>query len=664
VTVNRTQKFATRLIVFAATSLLIGGELRAQENRDLSSLSVDDLLNIEVTSVSRKGQKVSETAAAVFVVTQDDIRRSGATSIPEILRMVPGLDVARVNGNGWAISARGSNGQFANKLLVMIDGRSVYTPLFSGVFWDVQDTLLLDIDRIEVIRGPGGTLWGANAVNGVINIITRHAIDTQGALLTTGGGTAEGPFAAGRFGGSMGPNGFYRAYGKSFERPASDGGANPSHDALSMGRAGFRADWTSRGGDNFTAQGDIYRGTAEAMGILVDPANPFADRANLTHVAGNDLQFRWTAIQSSRSDTTVQAFYDDSARSDAGLVLGRRTFDVDFQHHLRIGNRNDTVWGAAYRLSDDAAGGPGFQLIRNSTVAPLASAFVQDEIRVAPRLRVTVGTKIQYEQTSHLQLQPTLRLLFNVSDRQTLWGAFTSAVRTPAETELYGRLTVGAFPDGSGSAGLIVVNGNTSLRPERVASLEAGYRWQVSPSIDFDATAFRNRMTNLIGGELSAPFLDPYGRTIIPLKAENDGRGRAYGGELLLTDAITPNWNVTAAYSYLEVATISTQGVRTTMEINATAPRHQLQLRSFRQLPRQLELDTTAFYVGRIGNAVPAYLRLDAQLTWHPANRWELSISGQNLLRARHMEFIGAAAENTLSSPAQRTINGRITWRF
>jgi len=643
---------------------LIGGGLRAQENRDLSSLSVDDLLNVEVTSVSRKGQKLSDTAAAVFVVTQDDIRRSGATSIPEILRMVPGLDVARVNGNGWAISARGSNGQFANKLLVMIDGRSVYTPLFSGVFWDVQDTLLEDIERIEVIRGPGGTLWGANAVNGVINIITKHSIETQGSLLSTGGGAAEGAFAAGRFGGSMGPNGFYRAYGKSFDRPASVGGTDPSHDALSMGRAGFRADWTAHGGDNFTAQGDVYRGTAEAMGILVDPASPFADRSALTHVAGNDLQFRWTSIQSSRSDTTVQAFYDYTARADPGLVLGRRTFDLDFQHHLRLGSRNDTVWGAGYRLSDDRAAGPGFQLVRNSTVASLVSAFVEDEIKATSRLRVTVGTKIQYEQSSHLQLQPTLRLLFKVSDRQTLWGAFTSAVRTPAETELYGRLIVGAFPDGSGNAGLIVVNGNTSLKPERVASLEAGYRWQVSPSIDFDATAFRNRMTSLIEGELSTPYLDPSGRTIIPLLAENDGRGRAYGGELLLTDAVTPNWNVTAAYSYFELASINHEGVRTTMETNATAPRHQLQLRSFLQLPRQLEIDTTAFYVGRIGNAVPAYLRLDAQLTWHPVKRWELSVSGQNLLHARHMEFIGADGENTLSSPAQRTINGRITWRF
>ena len=255
--------------VIALSLSLIGGALHAQEHRDLSSLSVDDLMNVEVTSASRKAQKVADTAAAVFVITQDDIRRSGATSIPEILRIVPGLDVARVNGNVWAISARGANGQFANKLLVMIDGRSVYTPLFSGVYWDVQDTLLEDVDRIEVIRGPGGTLWGVNAVNGIINIITKHAVDTQGALVSAGGGAAEGSFAAGRYGGSLGHNGNYRVYGKSFDRPPSVSGANLTHDAWELARAGFRADWASRGGDNFTAQGDIYRGAVTTVEISV-----------------------------------------------------------------------------------------------------------------------------------------------------------------------------------------------------------------------------------------------------------------------------------------------------------------------------------------------------------------------------------------------------------
>jgi iron complex outermembrane recepter protein len=649
----------------ALSLTLIGGALHAQEKRDLASLSVDDLMNVEVTSVSRKEQKLADTAAAVFVITQDDIRRSGATSIPEILRMVPGLDVARVNGNSWAVSARGSNGQFANKLLVMIDGRSVYTPLFSGVFWDVQDTLLEDIDRIEVIRGPGGTLWGANAVNGIINIITKHSIDTQGALLSLGGGAADGPSAAGRYGGSFGHNGYYRVFGKTFDRPPSIGGAHPTEDAWSVGRAGFRADWASRAGDNFTAQGDIYRGTSATLGVLIDPANPFADRSFLTRLSGDDLQFRWTAIQSSRSDTTLQAYIDDTARADPGVVLGRRTLDVDFQNHLKLGSRNDAVWGAEYRHSNDRAAGPGFQLVRDSSVATLVSAFVQDEIQVARRFHVTIGTKLEYDPVSHVQLQPTLRLLFKASERQTIWAAVTSAVRTPAETERYGRITVGAFPDGTENGGLLVVYGNPALKPERVESFEAGYRWQISPNMGFDATAFHNQMRRLLGAEQADPFVDSSGRMIIPVGIENNLHGYAHGAEFLLTDALTPNWNLALGYSLLQVTTIDDEGLRSSAETGkVTNPRSQLQLRSSFQLPKQIELDSSAYYVGRVGSDVRAFLRLDAQLSWHPTTRWELSISGQNLLHERHDEFASVTGQSELVTPVQRTVNGKVTWRF
>jgi len=659
--------FSRHLSSFIVLSLTLqaAGAAHAQKTPDLSSLSVDDLMNVEVTSVSRKGQKLADTAAAVFVITQDDIRRSGATSIPEILRIVPGLDVARVNGNSWAISARGANGQFANKLLVMIDGRSVYTPLFSGVFWDVQDTLLEDIDRIEVIRGPGGTLWGANAVNGIINIITKHSIETQGALLSAGGGAAEGSSAAGRYGGSFGHNGFYRVFGKTFDRPPSVGGAHPTEDAWAIGRAGFRADWASRGGDNFTVQGDIYRGTAATLGVVIDPANPFANRSFLTHVSGQDLQFRWTAIQSSRSDTTLQAFVDDTARSDPGVVLGRRTLDIDFQNHLKLGGRNDAVWGAEYRHSNDRAAGPGLTLVRDSNITTIASAFVNDEIQVARRFHVTLGTKLEYDPVSHLQLQPTLRLLFKASERQTIWAAATSAVRSPAETELYGRIDVGAFPDGTGNVGLVVVYGNPALQPERIESYEVGYRWQVSPTTGFDATAFHNRMRRLLGAETAQPFVDSSGRTIIPLALENNLHGYAHGAEFLLTNAVTPTWNFALGYSFLQATTIDDEGLRSSAETGRiTSPRHQLQLRSSLQLPRQIELDSSAYYVGRIGSDVRAFLRLDAQLSWHPTTRWELSISGQNLLQERHSEFAGVAGQSELVTPVQRTVNGKVAWRF
>jgi len=658
VTAVRRKVLAAGFIVLS----LAAGTLQAQENRDLSSLSVDDLMNVEVTSVSRRGQKLSDTAAAVFVITQDDIRHSGAMSIPEVLRIVPGLDVARINGNTWAISARGSNGQYANKLLVMIDGRTVYTPLFAGVFWDVQDTLLDDVDRIEVIRGPGGTLWGANAVNGIINIITKHAIETQGTLVTAGGGAVDGSSAAVRYGGSLGKNGNYRVYAKTFDRPDSTGAATPIHDAWKLGHGGFRADWASRGGDNFTIQGDVYRGhAATGGGGFVDPANPFDIRPASTKVSGDDLLFRWTAIQSSRSDTTLQVFVDDTGRNKPTFDVKRRTADIDFNHHLELGT-NDIVWGAEFRRSNDRAAGPGLQLVRDSSTAATTSAFVQDEIAVAHSLHVIAGTKVQYDSLSHLQFQPTLRILYRVNERQTLWAAATSAIRMPAETELYGKIDVGAFPDGRGNTGLIVVYGNRALQPERVESYEVGYRCQISPNIDIDATAFHNRMRDLLATATPVPFVDSTGRLIVPLHIVNAMDGRSYGGEFLLTNTLTPNWNVAVGYSFLHMITMDEAGVRSAA---ITDPRHQLQLRSNMELSRGFSLDTAAFYVGRIGNNVPAYVRLDAQLSWRAARHWELSISGQNLLDGHHAEFAGSpTGQSDAAIPIQRTVNGRIAWRF
>jgi iron complex outermembrane receptor protein len=643
-------RFSSTLIV-----ALMAASLQAQEKPDLASLSVDDLMNVEVTSVSKRGEKLSDTAAAVFVISQDDIRRSGATSIPEMLRMVPGLDVARVNGSVWAISARGSNGQFANKLLVMIDGRSVYTPLFSGVFWDTQDTLLEDIDRIEVIRGPGGTLWGANAVNGIINIITKHAIETQGTLVSAGGGAEAGTSASARYGGSFGHNGYYRAYGKSFDRPASVGGVNLTEDAWALGRAGFRADWTSRRGDNFTAQGDLYRGSESTLGKF-DPIQPFANLATLNHVTGQDAQFRWTATQSSRSDTTLEAIYDYTGRSMPTFVFSRRALDIDFQNHLRLGTRNDAVWGVAYHRSTDSAVGPVISLVRGSNIQNITSAFVQDEIQVSPRFRVTAGSKVQYDEATHLQVQPTLRLLFKASERQTFWAAATSAVRTPSEIELYGRVNVGAFPIGGGESGLIVLTGNPDLEPERVTVYEAGYRWQIAPKVALDATAYQNQMRDLITTATgTTPSLDAFGRPMIPVNFLNSKSGHVNGAELLVTDSVATNWNLAFGYSLLQ----SSASIG-----DASSPRHQVQLRSFIQLSPQFEVDSAAYYVAGLGNDIPSFVRLDAQLTWRSTKRWELSISAQNLLHSRHAEFFGTNGESQLETPVQRTVNGKVTWRF
>jgi iron complex outermembrane receptor protein len=444
-------------------------------------------------------------------------------------------------------------------------------------------------------------------------------------------------------------------FGKSFDRPASVGGAKASLDSQRLGRAGFRADWASREGDNFMAMGDIYRGTAAVLGPF-DPFQPLGDRKSMNRLTGEDLQVRWKRTQSSRSDTTLQAFYDHSFRSQANFVLDRRTLDVDFQHHLKLGSRNDVVWGADYRSTKDHTdGGALLQIVRDSNTDNVMSAFAQDEIQVAPRFRVTIGSKIQYDPEWRVQLQPTLRLLFKANERQTLWAAATSAIRPPSEIERSVRLNVGAFPDGTPNGGLIVLTGNSDLVPERVEAYEVGYRWQATPNVGFDATAFHNVMRRLIGTSASAPFRDSTGRTIIPIDFANSGRRRANGAEFVVTGSVAANWNVALGYSFFQSAP---------KQSDTSSPGHQLQLRSYLQLSRELELDSSAYYVGRLGSDVQPYLRLDTQLSWRPARRWELSISGQNLLKARHSEFVGVNGESEVATPARRTVNGKITWRF
>jgi iron complex outermembrane receptor protein len=640
------------------------GVLEAEEQRDLTTLSVDDLMNLEVTSVARKGQKLSETPAAVFVITQDDIRRSGATSIPEILRMVPGLDVARVNGSTWAVSARGFNSRFANKMLVLIDGRTVYDPLFSGVYWDVQDTMLEDIDRIEVIRGPGGTLWGANAVNGIINIITKHSIDTQGTVVSSGGGSTERSFVSARHGGSFGPNGYYRAFAKSFDREGSLDETGRRRDNSDMVRAGFRSDWTARNGDTFTAQGDAYRGSSGEVVNLVDPSHPFTGpRFSLNHLGGGDAQFRWSARQSSRSDTSLQVFVDYTNRQQIMLNESRRTFDLDFQHHLKVGNRNDLMWGIAYRHSVDKISSSFNVLSLNgpTDINWVASAFVQDEVQLSDRLHLTAGTKLQHDTLAGLQLQPTIRMLFKATQHQVVWAAGTSAVRTPSESEQDFRINLDEVPGPTGTPILVALLPNPNLKPERINTYELGYRWLPNAAVSIDATLFHNDLRQLRSSVTGLPYVDSGGRVILPINYTDSTKGDANGAELYATYGVTENWNLALGYSFFELATTDAQGNKSAA---GDAPKHQLQLRSFVRLPRQMELNVSAYYVDRLPDfQVPAYVRLDTMLSWHASKTWELSITGQNLLKGRHIEFGGSSALGGIT-PAPRSVYGKVTWRF
>ncbi|MRR07522.1 MAG: TonB-dependent receptor, partial [Deltaproteobacteria bacterium] len=395
------------------------------QNLNLSELGLEDLMNIQVTSVSKKEQKLSDAAAAVFVVTREDIRRSGATSIPEVLRMVPGIQVARLDANKWAVSARGFNDRFADKLLVLMDGRTVFTPLFSGVYWDVQDTMLEDIDRIEVVRGPGAALWGANAFNGVINIITKHSQETQGGLLSAGGGTEERGFGGARFGGRVGDDTYYRLYAKYFSRDAGvDASGDRGEDDWSVLRGGFRVDSDLSANDSVTVQGDIYRGKegeTYTIPLLIPPFSRTFDWD--TDIAGSNILSRWTRTLSDTADMTLQLYYDRTERDMAIIGEDRDTIDVDFQNRFKCGSRHEIVWGWGYRFSHESITNKvAITFAPNRRSDNLYSFFAQDDISlIEDRLRLVLGSRFEHNEFTGWEIQPNIRLIWTPDYRQTVW---------------------------------------------------------------------------------------------------------------------------------------------------------------------------------------------------------------------------------------------------
>lgn len=647
---------------------------------DLTTKSLEDLMNIEVTSVSKKEEKLFQTAAAVYVITSEDIRRSGLTSIPDLLRMAPGLDVARIDGSKWAISARGFNGRFANKLLVLIDGRSIYSPETSGVYWEVQDLPLEDVERIEVIRGPGGTLWGANAVNGVINIITKRARETQGGMVTAGGGTEERGFGGIRYGAKIGQKAFYRVYGKYFNRTglvdALGGQANDGNEAT---RGGGRVDWQVTDRDAITIEGDISHTNIRETPLAVSPTSPFAPHINRPgDFFGGNLLGRWSRALSERSDMSLQIYYDRFSRDIFDLPERLDTFDADFQHHLAIGKRHNLVWGLGYRLIKHETD--------SSTVAPvqynpkgessrLLSVFAQDEVTlVQDRLRVVLGTKLEHfkeagQGQSTFNVQPSVRLSWTPQERQTVWGAISRSIRTLARSDVDIRVNLAAFPGPNGTLNILALFGNEDFKSETVLACEAGYRVQPSNKLSLDIATFYNFYDRLKTLEPGMPFfeLDPRpSHLVIPLVASNLMRGETYGAEALLNLTVTPGWRLAGSYSFLRMQLHrDTQSRDTHAEAaEGSNPQHQFQLHSYLRLPRNFELDASLYHVSRLVSAqVPKYTRLDVRFAWQIMESLEISLAGQNLLDRRHLEF-GGDGVGVLSSQVKRSAYGSLAWRF
>jgi iron complex outermembrane recepter protein len=612
---------------------------RPSLSTDLSNMTLEELADVEITSVSKRPEALSDAAAAVYVITREDIRRSGATSIPEILRLAPNLQVARVDSSQYAITARGFNNTTANKLLVLIDGRSVYTPLYSGVFWDVQDVLIEDIDRIEVISGPGGTLWGANAVNGVINIITRHSRDTTDALVNVGAGTDE--YGAGvRYGARFGEDATYRIYAKGFSRDdtVAESGSS-AHDSWHKWQGGFRTDW-GKTGNEFTLQGDAYDGSIEQ-----------AVNDNKT-IAGGNLLGRWNRTLGDGSVLQVQAYYDRTRRIYPG-AFGEDlyTYDIGVQHSFLLGTHHDVVWGGGYRLMrDEVTNTAALAFLPPSLRLGLANVFLQDSISLDERLQLTLGTKLETNSYTGLEVQPSARLAWKLRDHALLWSAISRAVRTPS------RLDRDLFVPGSAP---FLLAGGPDFKSETLIAYEIGYRAQPVSQASFSISTFYNVYDKLRSVELAPGGVPPTGPFVLGNKME----GNTYGVEMWGDYRVLDWWKLSAGYNYLRKHLGFKSGSTDTTGVQAAGndPLHQFSARSTMNLPRNLEFDVALRWIGNLPNPnVPSYVALDGRLGCIPVKGIEISLTGSNLLERRHPEF-GTAP---MRSEIGRIFYAKVLWNF
>lgn len=612
-------------------------------------LSLRDLLAVEITSASKTEQQLRDVASAVYVIDSEQIRRSGATTIPDVLRTVPGVDVGQFNAHTWEVSVRGFNGSIANKLLVLIDGRSVYSPLFGGVFWDVQNLMLDDVDRIEVIRGPGGAIWGANAVNGVINIITRSAADTHGTHLSAGSGNQYPWQFSARHGGRLAEGVDYRIYASGFrtaDTELPDGGDDD--DRMQFAQAGFRADSI----DGWTLQGSFYRGKDHQVSEIPSLTPPFGSTVHdIDDTSGGHLLGRWTRVFDGGGRVTVKGYYDRTERDSETFVDRQDTLDMEFVHQLAAIGRHALIWGGGYRfVHDDASDTPGLVVSPQSRSDSLFSLFVQDEFSLADPLRLVIGSKVEHNDYSGFEFQPNARLIWTPQANQTVWAAVSRAVHTPTRLEQDISLR---FVEPGPPPVLLSLDGNDDFDSEELLAYEAGFRSQVTPDFSLDAAVFYNKYNNLRDFELTGALLcQPSGKRFpacdptdsllsqsIPW--QNGVKADTWGGELSLVWRVADNLLLRTNYSYLKVDLDADAGA-VPVDNEGSAPRHQLKLNASWDVTPEVDTDLGLRYVSELYQGeVPGYTELDVRVAWRPRNGVELSLSGRNLLHKDHIEALG-----------------------
>ncbi|MFQ5676262.1 MAG: TonB-dependent receptor plug domain-containing protein [bacterium] len=655
-----------------------------KDRMDLTKLEIEELVEVEFVTVFKKPAKVFEAPAAVYLIDEQAIRASGGTNIPDVLRSVPGIQVAQHNAHSWSVTSRGFSGlsrgvsgQFANKLLVLSDGRAIYTPLFSGVSWSAQDVLLDDVERIEVIRGPGASLWGANAVNGIINIVSKDAKKTQGGLASSGVGTEQRAFGQFRYGGVFGGHHYFRIYGKYIKvDDLVDAEGRRAADGWHTFQGGFRLDSHVDYDKVLTFQGEIYDGVLGQTYNLVDSDTPPYQRVFDfdSDISGAHLLGRWKQSFSTSSDLELQVYFDRVKRLEAAVRGRIHTFDFDFHHRFAINASNEVIWGAGYRFTSDKFDSTfNFSLNPASRETNLVSAFFQNETTILPdRLSLTVGSKFEKNDYSGFEIQPSARLMLTANDRNTLWGAISRAVRTPSRGEDDGRLVLAALEDQPPTTFQILF-GNRDFGSENVLSLGGGYRYKATDALTLDISTFYNDYNNLrtdepIGLQRESPNF------VLASTLANKMSGQTYGLEFSMDWQVLRTWRFNAAYSYLKMSMQAASDSKDTFAetIEGQSPSHQLFLNSFVQPGKRFEFDVRFRFVDNLPSlGVPSYATADLRVGWHITPDFEFSVMGQNLLDSHHPESSSsltkedkAIQSGTLASEIQRGVFTKVVWRF
>jgi iron complex outermembrane receptor protein len=628
---------------------------------DLTQLPLEDLMNVDVTSVSKKKQSIGDAPAAVSVISADDISRSGYSTIPDLLRLAPGVDVGQINSFTWGIGVRGLNDEFANKLLVLQDGRSLYTPLFGGVYWDTVDYVLEDLDRIEVIRGPGATLWGADAVDGVINITSKDSRDTQGWLLSLRGSNEDSDFSV-RYGGRLSDDTTYRVYLKAkYTNEFDDARGDSAGDDWYGLRGGFRIDKHPSDDDTFTLQGDVGDNRIRQPTVVTLPGASVQTVTTMgrTDASGN-LLGRWEHRSGDDSDFSLQVYYDYLKVDPQVYDYQQNTFDIDFHHRFKIGQGNEVSWGLGYRLigSDISAtpGLTGFPPTRNDN---LFSAFVQDTLTLQPeKWFLTIGSKFEHNDYTGFEVEPSARLLWKPDKQNSVWAAVSRAVSTPSRVEENARVVYQ-----TGGTGIDLAS-NPNQKSEELVAFELGYRTQPVKDVSIDIAAFYNKYDRLRSEHAGAPIsISPL---IIPVTWENDVAGDTFGGEVSATVRLSETWRLQGSYSLLDARFGSPDpgDLSTASGYAGSAPRNQAQIHSYLDLTRDLQLNVGLSYVGRVPEfGVPAYVSTDLSLVWRPKDSLEFRAGVTNLFDNHHPEF-GTSGGQEVAAETPRSVYVQVIYRF